>query len=250
MSADSSKKPLTKLKAVSTKLVTWSGVSAILFGSFSFLVGQITAGILLRIVYGEKVTEALNNPTPLATFVSVVILGVVTVGLIVWYVQNRGGTIRNLGYKRPQKKFSYWRIVYALLMYFGLLILVRVVVAQIVSQVDLNQEQVTGFESVASNFDLWLGFLAIVVIAPIVEETLFRGFIFKGLQNSFGFWPAAIVSAGLFALAHGQLNVALDTFILGLFLAYLFSKSDSIWPSVILHASKNAIAFTVLFLVS
>ena len=250
MSGDSSKKSLIKPKAVSTEPVTWSGASAILFGSFSFIMGQIVAGILLWIVYGEKITDALNNPTPLATFVSVIILGVITVGLIVWYVQNRGGTIRNLGYKRAQKKFSYWRVVYALLMYFGLLILARTVVAQIVPQVNLDQEQVTGFESVISNFDLWLSFLAIVVVAPIVEETLFRGFIFKGLRNNFSFWPAAIVSAGLFALAHGQLNVALDTFILGLFLAYLFSKSDSIWPSVILHASKNAIAFTVLFLVS
>ncbi len=63
------------------------------------------------------------------------------------------------------------------------------------------------------------------------------------------FWSAAILTSIMFAAAHMQWNVAVDTFALSLALCYLVEKSDSILPSIVLHALKNSVAFTVLFLV-
>jgi len=206
--------------------------------------------LVLWLVYGQDFMTVVNNPSPLNTLTVSLVVGAVMFGLVYWYVLRRRGQIGDLGYRWPKPQFSYWQVLYSVLLYFGLLIVVRGLILLLIPQVDLNQEQITGFESVASNLDLLVGFITLVVITPVVEETLFRGFIFQGLKKSFGLVPAAIASAALFALAHGQLNVALDTFILGLFLAYLFDKSNSIWPSIILHATKNAIAFSVLFLVS
>ena len=60
---------------------------------------------------------------------------------------------------------------------------------------------------------------------------------------------AAIFSSMLFALAHGQWNVAIDTFILSFALIWVFEKSGSIWASVLLHAIKNFIAFGALFII-
>ncbi|HJW76461.1 MAG TPA: CPBP family intramembrane glutamic endopeptidase [Thermoleophilia bacterium] len=81
-----------------------------------------------------------------------------------------------------------------------------------------------------------------IVVAPVFEETFFRGFLFQGLARSWGVLTGAIVSAGVFALAHQQLSVIVPFFVLGLLLAWVFYRSRSLWANVALHASFNGIS--------
>jgi uncharacterized protein len=87
-------------------------------------------------------------------------------------------------------------------------------------------------------------FLVAVVVAPIVEETYFRGWIFTSLRRSWGRWPAVIVSALLFALAHYESThlYALAVFPLGLVLAGLRERTGSAGTSMLFHAANNLIA--------
>jgi hypothetical protein len=71
----------------------------------------------------------------------------------------------------------------------------------------------------------------------------------RGLAGRFGWTAAAVVSSLLFGLVHGQLNVAIDTAIMGWFSAQLVITTKSIWPSIALHALKNSIAFVLVYLV-
>ncbi len=63
----------------------------------------------------------------------------------------------------------------------------------------------------------------------------------------FGFVIAALISAAIFGILHGQVNLFIDTFVLGLALAWLVNKTDSLWPAIGLHMLKNGIAFLYLF---
>ena len=90
--------------------------------------------------------------------------------------------------------------------------------------------------------------VALVIVTPIFEETVFRGFLFKGLRRRLPFWAAASVVSVMFAFAHGQWNVALDTFVLSLILCFLVEKNNSLIPSILLHELKNEVAFTALFI--
>lgn len=119
-------------------------------------------------------------------------------------------------------------------------------VAQIFG-VDLTQQQDIGYSN-PNGYELTLTFIALVMLAPFVEETLFRGFLFKAFRRTFGFWLGAIVVSLLFAVAHGQANVGIDVFVLSMFLCYLREKTDSLWPSIALHALKNLVAFIFLFI--
>jgi membrane protease YdiL (CAAX protease family) len=85
-------------------------------------------------------------------------------------------------------------------------------------------------------------FIVVAVVAPIVEELTYRGLGFAVLGDMYG-QTAAIVGCGLaFGLAHG-LFVALPILsIFGMILAWLRAKTDSIYPSMLLHATFNAIA--------
>ena len=113
----------------------------------------------------------------------------------------------------------------------------------------LEKEQDLGFSDATASWEIALAFIALVIIAPIVEELLFRGFLFKQLRKSWPFWISAIVSSLLFGLAHLQINVGIDTFALALVLAFLYEKTSSIVSSIGLHMLKNLIAFTFLFFV-
>jgi membrane protease YdiL (CAAX protease family) len=83
-----------------------------------------------------------------------------------------------------------------------------------------------------------------VVVAPVVEETYFRGWIFTSLRHSWGRWPAVIISALLFGLAHYESThlYALAVFPLGLILAALRERTGSAWTSMLFHAANNLIA--------
>ena len=83
-------------------------------------------------------------------------------------------------------------------------------------------------------------FLVGAVLAPIVEEMFFRGFLFQGFRQKYGWVSAALLSSGIFAAAHLDLVALIPTFILGCLLAYVYHRSNSVWPGVILHVLVNA----------
>jgi membrane protease YdiL (CAAX protease family) len=96
---------------------------------------------------------------------------------------------------------------------------------------------------------IWL-ILVGVLLAPFVEEMFFRGFLFAGFRQGFSWNKAALLSSALFALAHLQLAALIPTFILGYLLAYIFHKSNSLWPGIILHFLVNSIGLGLIFALS
>jgi len=86
---------------------------------------------------------------------------------------------------------------------------------------------------------IWF-FLVGVVFAPIVEEIFFRGFLFQGFRQRYGWVPAILISSAIFAAAHLDPVAFIPTFVLGGVLAYVYHRSNSVWPGVILHFLVNA----------
>jgi len=88
-------------------------------------------------------------------------------------------------------------------------------------------------------------FIVVAVVAPIVEELTYRGLGFAVLRDMYGQTPAIIGCGLAFGLAHG-LFVALPILaIFGMILAWLRAKTDSIYPSMLLHATFNSLALIV-----
>ncbi len=89
--------------------------------------------------------------------------------------------------------------------------------------------------------------VAVGMVAPALEETLFRGILFGGLRRRWSFWAASTVSAALFAIVH--LNVAgfASYFLLGLLFAYLFERTQSLAAPWAAHAAFNMFNLVMLF---
>jgi membrane protease YdiL (CAAX protease family) len=93
-------------------------------------------------------------------------------------------------------------------------------------------------------------FIVGAVFAPLVEEIFFRGFLFQGFRARYGWVTAMLLSAAIFAAAHLDLVVLIPTFLLGCLLAYLFQRSNSIWPGIILHFLVNSFGLLGAYFVS
>jgi membrane protease YdiL (CAAX protease family) len=82
-----------------------------------------------------------------------------------------------------------------------------------------------------------------VVVAAVSEEMLFRGIILQSLEQFKDAASAIVLSAIFFALIHFNPWAAIQIAVLGFVLGYMAWKSQSIWPSVLLHAANNLLAY-------
>jgi membrane protease YdiL (CAAX protease family) len=115
--------------------------------------------------------------------------------------------------------------------------------------INTSQAQDVGFSQLHSQIEYCLAFITLVVMAPAAEELLFRGYLFGKLKKKIPTWIAIIIVSLTFAIAHGQWNIALDTFALSVVLCILREITGGIWSSMLLHMIKNGIAFYLLYIV-
>jgi membrane protease YdiL (CAAX protease family) len=89
-------------------------------------------------------------------------------------------------------------------------------------------------------------FLMLVVLPPVFEETVFRGFLFPAMAQRWGVVQGGLASSILFGLAHAQANLDLYTYILALVLCFIYVRLKSILPGMALHMLNNYSAFMAL----
>lgn len=98
-------------------------------------------------------------------------------------------------------------------------------------------EMITGF--IKTENSMWLGLLYIALVPAIFEEVMFRGYILRALEKSWGIWVAIIVSSLMFGGYHLQPSNLLPLSFIGFILAYVTYVSNSIYPAMILHFLNN-----------
>jgi len=80
-----------------------------------------------------------------------------------------------------------------------------------------------------------------VVLAPLVEELLFRGVLYQALRRRMPVGSAALVSALIFALMHFNLLLFIPLTLMGLVFALVYERSGSLIPTILVHACNNGI---------
>lgn len=85
--------------------------------------------------------------------------------------------------------------------------------------------------------------IAICIIAPFVEEILFRGIILRGFLQHYAPLQAIVISAVLFGLIHLNVYQIPGAFIFGCIVGYVFYLCKSIWPCVFIHSLANGLSY-------
>ncbi len=143
---------------------------------------------------------------------------------------------------------------------------------------DATETQQIGYSRFLTGPDLALAFFSLVILAPIAEELIFRGFLYGKIKSVFykeeaitkeavakkskalkslkspkraelvAIIVSTLLTSLLFGIMHLQWNVGVNVFVMSIFLCLLREVTGSTYSGILMHAIKNLIAFYILFI--
>ncbi len=124
------------------------------------------------------------------------------------------------------------------LLAFGLSFLIEGVYFHFIDEANTQAD----FQVAAKGGALSLAMLILTggILTPLGEEFLFRGVIASALKR-YGAWVCITASSLIFAASHGPSVIFLLAFMVGMQAAWLFFRTDSLWPGVVLHIVYNSL---------
>lgn len=134
------------------------------------------------------------------------------------------------------------------IIYFIASSLLVFIASSIFSGFDVSQVQETGFTRFSQSYEYILAFVTLIIVAPVAEELLFRGYLYGKLKKHLPVWVSIFITSVVFGLVHMQWNVGLDVFALSIVLCSLREITGNIWSGMLLHMLKNSVAFFIIFI--
>lgn len=121
---------------------------------------------------------------------------------------------------------------------------------------DAGEVQDVGFSYYVSGVDRLVAFVTLVVVAPIAEEVIFRGWLYGKMRekiaaeysNVASMIISSLLVSILFGMVHMQWNVGVNVFALSLVLCGLREVTGTIYAGILLHMLKNGVAFWLLYM--
>ncbi len=89
------------------------------------------------------------------------------------------------------------------------------------------------------------GYLTIGIAAPILEELIFRGIVLKAFLKKYEPVKAIMWSAIIFGIAHLNPWQFVPAWLIGIFIGWIYWKTQSIWPGIIVHFINNSFSFAL-----
>ena len=235
----------------------WKTISNVLlllvFVASSVIVAQLAIGYLMVWILGR---DTFIQPVPTAIYsalsyvVALVFILYVTPKIIKKKCESRG----DLGLRGLP---TWTDIGLAPVGFFVSLILAAGLVAlfNLFPWFDAEQAQDVGFNTYIVGFDRLVAFVTLVVIAPIAEELIFRGWLYGKLRNILSEKVSDLASmiisiflvSLLFGIIHLQWNVGVNVFALSVVLCGLREITGTIYSGILVHMLKNGVAFYLLY---
>lgn len=230
-------------------LRTVGAVGLVVYG---FFVAQVIVALLLSALVhaGVMSSESLSSATVQfnASLAAYSLALVIILGIFTAIRNSTKGLSKILAIDRRPKWISLYYVIIGYGVYFLLSIVFLLIAQGVIPGFSVDQKQDVGFDQLGSQFEYIIAFIALVVLAPIVEEIIFRGFLFTQVRKNLNFWWTALIVSITFGLIHLQWNVGVDVFALSLVLCYVREKTGTVWAGIGIHMLKNLLAYAILFL--
>ncbi|HVX58885.1 MAG TPA: type II CAAX endopeptidase family protein [Candidatus Saccharimonadales bacterium] len=233
----------------------WLVVKTFLIFLLSQLIASFVVVFFLALRHqGVDAAKLLDNSI-LGQFFYVAIAEIIAAGSVLAILRHRRLPASFIGLCRRPKLSDLGHALGGFAVFYLLLIIGGVLVSYFLPGINTDQKQDLGFNNLITTSDNIFAFLALVIVPPLGEEPLVRGYLFSGLRARWRFWPAAILTSLLFGVAHlefgnGQPLVwaaGIDTFLLSLVLVYLRESTGALYAGILVHIVNNLIAFSVQF---
>lgn len=159
---------------------------------------------------------------------------------VMWYLFHQDRLKEKAAGVIPNKKAPLWQYLAGILMAFALNLALNnlIVIGNIADISETYQQTLDAFYSAA----LPVQIICLGILTPISEELVFRGLLFKRLRETSAYLQAAVYSAVVFGLMHGNLVQMLFGFIMGMMLSYLYEKYGSVKAPIAAHITINLLS--------
>ena len=249
MSANSLGKIKTQIKRYTNN--PWGRALVILLWVFVgyFIAQAMTVGLVWVLTrFGVSFAE-WGIAVISAVFSAIVyLLSLLIVVGVPWILKRRVTSRKELGLQRLPSWLDIGLAPAGFVVYLVGSVILLAVMTTLLPSIDADQVQQNGFENIGQRYEYVLAFATLVLIAPLAEEVLFRGYLYGKIRTKVPIWVAILAVSALFAVVHGQWNVAIDVFALSIVLCILREVTGSIWSGILLHMLKNGVAFYFLFI--
>mgnify|MGYP001482443528 FL=1 len=206
---------------------------ALLIGSLGDWVYQNPVLVDMNYLGEVKLHPIADNLTPIFSMTALI-------AFIVWRMKKRNIDLTVLGSLDLKRRDVF----------FGTVLLALFIALEEIYMWILGIEMPEGFITFMLSEPIILGLISVVIIAPVVEEFLFRGFLFSQLKRTkLGAWGAVSLSSLLWTIIHFQYEILIlfVLFIFGIFLGYIRMAYKSLSLPIILHALNNTFAFGLVY---
>lgn len=155
----------------------------------------------------------------------------------IWYYFAYGRKKRAEGMEKPDGKKILTIVLAGVLLQFLISSILSLVY---ILKPEIMQGYIDLVEAAGITETTWLSLLTTVILAPLVEELICRGIIFRIAEKvSPEFWAANCIQALAFGIMHMNLVQGIYAFLLGLVLGYIYGKYCNIWMCMLLHGVIN-----------
>lgn len=215
-----------------------------------YAINYLLSGVLL-LVLGRQTLNNLADNTLFYMIISAVVYGatILAILLVPYYVKKTKISRAELGLKGLPTWTDILLSPAGFIVYMIIAMIFMLITTVAMPWVDTNQAQDIGIarDSLIGFSDYLFAFITLVVVAPIVEEVMFRGFLYGKIRKHTGAVIATIIVSVVFGAMHGQWNAAINICAMSIVMCFLREVTGTIYSGILLHMIKNGIAFYLLY---
>ena len=198
---------------------------------FVFVIGCI------KFVVKPIFVQLFNNELYAGTLTGLTIAITLLLGVYLIALRPKKLSWREVGIKSLAVKDWKVIVLYSVILMVGAVILV--VLTSLIG-ISVENSKTEAMQKNITFFTVLIAFISAAVISPIYEEIFYRGFLYRWLRTRIGFIGAVVLSSFIFTIVHiPAYNVMPVNFFSGIIFALAYERTNSIWPSVLIHGITN-----------
>lgn len=214
---------------------------------FLKIIGTLVLLIILTALVGVVLGMTGFNPNTTGAGIIAVLLSQLVFGVCTYFIiKKKEINIKDRGIQKDSWKMIIIGLGTA---GFGNILLSRVVMAlgEDNALVKNSYDMLNTAFAATNTFETVIQILVLVIIAPIVEEYLFRGYVFTECKKMYSLTASLILNGLLFGLFHMNILQGINAFFLGIVLSLIYYHRANIKDNIIVHMTNNAIAVLPAF---
>ncbi len=173
---------------------------------------------------------------PLNTMIITGIGAIFTIPVLILYSKTISKNFLTFSFKINKRLFVYILGISLSLNLIGNIFI-------LITNIFQNDKIAIEVQNSINSINIYLSILITVFIVPLVEELIFRGYIYRGMYNISNFFIASIVSSLLFSIIHFNISQGIYAFLAGVVISYVYYLSNNFLICYIIHLIMNFFSF-------